>query len=114
VNNAIKYSPKGGTVCVTGRAIPSLTEGEEPMSIELRISDEGMGIPREHLPKIWDRFYRVDNRDNREIGGTGIGLALVKALTEGHGGVATVESELGVGTTFLLSFPICRAETGED
>ena len=73
-----------------------------------------MGIPREHLPKIWDRFYRVDNRDNREIGGTGIGLALVKALTEGHGGTATVESELGVSTTFLLIFPIRRAETGEN
>ncbi len=114
VNNAIKYSPQGGTVCVTGRVIPSDTDGEEPNSIELNISDEGMGIPREHLPKIWDRFYRVDNRDNREIGGTGIGLALVKALTEGHGGTAAVESELGVSTTFLLVFPIRRAESGEN
>lgn len=113
VNNAIKYSPQGGTVRVTGQVLPGQSTGVEPSSIELRISDEGMGIPREHLPKIWDRFYRVDNRDNREIGGTGIGLALVKALTEGHGGTAQVESEPGVGTTFLLTLPIHRTETGD-
>ncbi len=72
-----------------------------------------MGIPREHLPKIFDRFYRVDNRDNREIGGTGIGLALVKALVEGHGGTVTVESEPGKGTTFIVVLPVQRQETEE-
>ena len=113
VNNAIKYSPQGGKVSVTG-TLPQETEGAESQSITLTVSDEGMGITREHLPKIWDRFYRVDNRDNREIGGTGIGLALVKALTEGHGGTSTVESEPGTGTTFRLTFPVRRSNTGSD
>ena len=112
VNNAIKYSPQGGTVQVSGRVLAGPAPGEHPQSIALRVSDEGMGISPEHLPKIWDRFYRVDNRDNREIGGTGIGLALVKALTEGHGGLPSVESELGAGTTFTLIFPVRRAEAG--
>ncbi len=107
VNNAIKYSPQGGTVRVSGRMAGS---GDEAGSVVLRISDEGMGISRENLSKIWENFYRVDNRDNREIGGTGIGLALVKALTEGHGGtVPTPESELGKGTTFIVVLPVRRS-----
>lgn len=103
VNNAIKYSPAGGTVRVTGRA-------DAPESVVLRVSDEGMGISREHLSKIFENFYRVDNRDNREIGGTGIGLALVKALVEGHEGTVTLESELGKGTVFTVVLPVHRSE----
>lgn len=108
VNNAIKYSPQGGTVRVTGR-VPD----DPARSVALRVSDEGMGISREHVHKVFDRFYRVDNRDNREIGGTGIGLALVKALVEdGHGGKVTVEeSEPGKGTTFLVVLPLRRASS---
>ena len=107
VNNAIKYSPHGGAVRVIG-LIANVSH-----SILLQVTDEGMGITKEHLPKIFDRFYRVDNRDNREIGGTGIGLALVKALVEGHGGVVTVESEPGKGTVFSVLLPIVRALAGE-
>ena len=107
VNNAVKYSPHGGEVRVAG----SLGTDDGPPSVTLRVSDEGMGISREHLRKIWERFYRVDNRDNREIGGTGIGLALVKALVEeGHHGRVAVESELGRGTTFSVTLPVRRAE----
>lgn len=113
VNNAIKYSPQGGNVRVIGRIIAASTQGEHPQSVAVRVSDEGMGIPREHLPKIFDRFYRVDNRDNREIGGTGIGLALVKALVEGHGGTVTVESEPGSGTTFTVVLPVRRRNDEE-
>ncbi len=106
VNNSIKYAPGGGPVRVFGESLPEMSSP----SVRVRVSDEGMGISREHLPKIFDRFYRVDNRDNREIGGTGIGLALVKALTEGLGGTVKVEkSEPGRGTTFVLTFPIRRA-----
>ena len=65
-----------------------------------------MGISREHLPKLFERFYRVDNRDSREIGGTGIGLALVKALVEEHHGTVTPESELGRGSVFTVILPI--------
>ena len=105
VNNAIKYSPQGGTVRVSGRMAES-----SPEAVVLRVSDEGMGISREDQTKIFGNFYRVDNRDNREIGGTGIGLALVKALTEGHGGSVDVESELGQGATFVVTLPVRRSE----
>jgi len=112
VNNAIKYSPQGGTVRVLGRVLSDPVQGEPPQSVALQISDEGMGISREHLHKVFERFYRVDNRDNREIGGTGIGLSLVKALVEeGHRGKVTVESEPGKGTTFLVILPVRRAES---
>jgi len=105
VNNAIKYSPQGGTVRVVGRVLGD--PGATALSVALRVSDEGMGISREHLHKIFEKFYRVDNRDNREIGGTGIGLALVKALVEdGHKGKVTVDSEPGHGTTFTVVLPV--------
>lgn len=110
VSNAIKYSPSGGTVRVSGRR----SEGDGPEAVDLRISDEGMGISREHLSKIFENFYRVDNRDNREIGGTGIGLALVKALVEGHGGTVLPESELGRGTTFIVTLPVRQLEQNRD
>ena len=105
VNNAIKYSPGGGQVQVSGAVVADSL----PQMVSVQVSDEGMGISREHLPKVFERFYRVDNRDNREIGGTGIGLALVKALTEGHGGTVSIESEPGRGTTFELTLPVRRA-----
>ena len=114
VNNAIKYSPRGGRVRVIGRVIGDthLPHGRQA-AVALRVIDEGMGISREHLPKLFERFYRVDNRDSREIGGTGIGLALVEALVEGHHGTVTVESELGKGTTFTVILPIRRPEGKE-
>ncbi|MBV9848510.1 MAG: PAS domain-containing protein [Armatimonadetes bacterium] len=111
VSNAIKYSPRGGEVRVVGRVVTDRAGGEaHPRAVSLRVTDEGMGISREHLPKLFDRFYRVDNRDSREIGGTGIGLALVKALTEAHHGTVTVESETGRGSVFTLILPVRQTE----
>lgn len=110
VGNAIKYSPNGGTVRVSGRQ----AEGGGSEAVTLRISDEGMGISREHLTKIFENFYRIDNRDNREIGGTGIGLALVKALVEGHSGTVVSESEVGRGTTFIVTLPVRHPEQSRD
>jgi PAS domain S-box-containing protein len=109
VNNAIKYSPHGGLVCVSGRAGES-GDSDKSHSVVLRVSDEGMGISPENFSKIFENFYRVDNRDNREIGGTGIGLALVKALVEGFGGTVTPKSDLGKGTTFTITLPVQRNE----
>lgn len=100
VNNAIKYSPQGGKVTVAGKVC------EADQTVVLRVSDQGMGIPRDHIKKVFERFHRVDNRDNREIGGTGIGLFLVKSLSEAHHGVASIESELGKGSTFIVTLPI--------
>ncbi len=111
VNNAIKYSPQGGAVRVIGRVVAEPAGAEQhPRSLSIRVTDEGMGIAREHLSKLFERFYRVDNRDNREIGGTGIGLALVKSLVEAHEGTVTVESEPGRGSTFTLILPLRRQD----
>jgi signal transduction histidine kinase len=71
----------------------------------VRVSDTGTGIPAEHLPRIFERFYRVDPGRSRQEGGTGLGLAIVKHLVEAHGGTVEAESEIGRGTTILLRFP---------
>jgi PAS domain S-box-containing protein len=98
-NNAIKYSPEGGEI--------TIKMGFENDEILCSVSDQGMGIPKDHLPKIFDRFHRVDNRDTREVGGTGIGLYLVKHLVEAHGGRIWVESEVGKGSSFIFTLPKC-------
>lgn len=97
-NNAIKYSPKGGEVMITG----GFSDGFVTMSV----SDQGMGIPKEHVAKVFDRFHRVDNRDTRQVGGTGIGLYLVKHLVEAHGGKIWIESEVGKGSSFIFTLPL--------
>jgi signal transduction histidine kinase len=102
IGNAIKYSPAGGTITISG----SIINGGR--GIQIRVSDQGIGIPREHLTKIFERFHRVDNRDNREIGGTGIGLYLVKSMVEAHHGSVDVQSELGKGSTFIINLPLSQ------
>ncbi|HWP30694.1 MAG TPA: ATP-binding protein [Fimbriimonadales bacterium] len=99
VSNAIKYSPNGGKVTVS-------IKKEEP-NIHIIVSDEGIGIPKEHLPKIFDRFHRVHTEDNRRIYGTGLGLYLVKHLVEQiHLGKVWAESEVGKGSKFHVLIPI--------
>ena len=98
VDNAIRYSHEGGHVRVEVEA----TEGE----VLLRVSDSGVGIPSKDVPRIFERFYRVDRARSRETGGTGLGLAIVKHVAENHFGRIQVESELGSGTTFLVTFPV--------
>ena len=105
-NNAIKYSPKGGDVMITG----SFSDGFVTMSV----SDQGMGIPKEHMGKVFDRFHRVDNRDTRQVGGTGIGLYLVKHLVEAHGGKIWIESEVGKGSSFIFTLPLKPPSVEED
>ncbi|MBP6965557.1 MAG: GAF domain-containing protein [Armatimonadetes bacterium] len=97
-NNAIKYSPKGGEVTIRG----SYADG----FVTLSVTDQGMGIPKEHIAKVFDRFHRIDNRDTRQVGGTGIGLYLVKHLVEAHGGKIWIESEVGQGSSFIFTLPL--------
>ncbi|RTI41362.1 sensor histidine kinase, partial [Thermus scotoductus] len=73
--------------------------------VVVRVEDDGEGIPQEHLPRIFERFYRVDKARDRERGGSGLGLAIVKAILEAHGGEIWVESEVGKGTAFSFSLP---------
>ena len=97
MNNAIKYSPDGGTITV--RLI------ETHNHIILSITDEGMGIPRKDLNKIFDRFYRVDKARARQQGGTGLGLAISREVLKAHGGSIWVESRENQGSTFYVSLP---------
>jgi len=97
VSNAINYTPDGGTVNVS--AIPH----EE--YLEVRVSDTGVGISAEEIPKIFDKFYRVKHPETRQVIGTGLGLSIVKAIIEAHRGSVEVESEPGVGTTFRVLLP---------
>ena len=106
ISNALKYSPGGGQVKVTAKMI-------DPELIQFAISDQGMGIPAEYLPKMFGRFVRVDNRDTRTVGGTGIGLFLTKALVEQHEGRIWLESEYGKGTTFYFTLPTTQDESGD-
>ena len=99
MNNAVKYSPGGGNVTVIGREV----DGAARITIE----DQGIGIPKDHLTRIFDRFHRIDNRDTRKVGGTGIGLYIVKHLVEAHGGRVWAESELGKGSRFIFELPKC-------
>jgi len=97
IGNAIKYNREGGWVTVR------LLEQHHEILVE--VSDNGKGIPQEHLPRIFDEFYRVDGRRNAPIKGAGLGLAIVKKLVETHGGKIGVESRFGEGTLFRISLP---------
>ena len=97
VSNAVRYTPEGGKVCVTWAQI-----GEE---IELCVSDTGPGIAAEHIPRLTERFYRVDRSRSRETGGTGLGMAIVKHVINRHHGELKIESTVGVGSRFCLVFP---------
>jgi two-component system phosphate regulon sensor histidine kinase PhoR len=97
ISNAINYSPDGGRVMVA-----AISHGDY---LEVRVSDTGVGIAPEEVPKIFDKFYRSKHPKTRQVIGTGLGLAIVKGVVEAHRGSVQVESELGVGTTFRILLP---------
>lgn len=99
LSNAVKFSPAGGEIVIAARAT-----GDG--GVEVSVSDHGLGIPAEALPKLFGKFYRVDSSDRREIGGTGLGLALCKEIITAHQGRIWVESRLGAGTTFRFTLPV--------
>jgi two-component system phosphate regulon sensor histidine kinase PhoR len=82
----------------------SLGAGDD--HVTLTVADTGLGIPSRDLPRVFERFYRVDRARSRETGGTGLGLSIVKHVAENHGGSVRVESELGVGSTFEVRLPV--------
>lgn len=106
LNNALKYSPDGGTITVRLQ--------ETHQNVIVSISDEGLGIPKKDLNKIFDRFYRVDKARSRAMGGTGLGLAIAKEVVQQHGGRIWVESEEGKGSTFFVLLPYESIEDEED
>ena len=102
VDNAVKYTPRGGDVRI----------GAEPIAgdrVEVTVTDTGIGIPRSDLPRITERFYRVDKARSRELGGTGLGLAIVRHLVLAHGGELAIESEVEQGTTVRFTLPAAGA-----
>lgn len=110
VTNAVRYTPDGGRIEVAWRVRPDAGG-------ELEVRDTGIGIAREHIPRLTERFYRVDGSRSRETGGTGLGLSIVKHVVQRHGGELVVESEPGKGSCFRLLLPaprVRRVKQGAD
>ena len=123
VDNAVKYSPRGSKIQVeahiedSGAATPGATApGAEPrlsQNLALSVRDRGSGIPAKDLPRIFERFYRVDKARSRELGGTGLGLAIVRHIALAHGGTVSVESWEGEGSLFTIRIPLKDAQGPE-
>jgi two-component system phosphate regulon sensor histidine kinase PhoR len=97
IDNALKYGASGGRIVLGARAVPH--------AVEFFVQDFGGGIASEHLPRLFERFYRVDKARSRESGGTGLGLAIAKHIMLAHGGSIRAESDLAHGSTFLFTLP---------
>lgn len=107
LDNAVKYTPAGGTITVGAKPASSVGNAEAPAgAIELSVTDTGIGIPEEDRPRVFERFYRVDKARSRELGGTGLGLAIVKHIVEGHGGQVWVEANHPHGSRFVVRLPL--------
>ena len=107
VSNAVRYTPEGGHIEVTWQELP---DG----SGELAVSDTGPGIAREHIPRLTERFYRVDGSRSRDTGGTGLGLSIVKHVVQRHGAELDIQSEPGKGSRFRLVFPAARVRVSAE
>ena len=103
LDNAVKYTPEGGSVTIEATAVHD--------GVRIAVTDTGMGIPPKELPRIFERFYRVDRARSREVSGTGLGLSIVKHIVEAHGGRVAVDSTVGQGSTFSLHLPTQPAFT---
>jgi two-component system phosphate regulon sensor histidine kinase PhoR len=99
IDNAVKFTPAGGRVTVSARAAAA-------GCIEIRVEDTGAGVPPSDLPRLTERFYRVDKARSRELGGTGLGLAIVKHIVQAHGGTLHIDSTLGQGTSVQIYWPV--------
>jgi signal transduction histidine kinase len=106
VDNAIRFTPRGGEVTVSAN--------RHNGSVEVKVQDTGVGIAAEHLPKLFERFYRVDSARSREDGGTGIGLAIARSVVEAHGGHISADSRIGHGSTFTFELPAAAGDGRRD
>jgi two-component system, OmpR family, phosphate regulon sensor histidine kinase PhoR len=106
LDNAIKYTHSGGSITVGARTIREF--------VEVAVRDTGIGIPPEDLPRLFERFYRVDKARSRELGGTGLGLSIVKHLVAAQNGTIRVESRVNQGSTFYFTLPLDRSTPGKD
>jgi two-component system phosphate regulon sensor histidine kinase PhoR len=106
VSNAVRYTPPGGVIRVGWTRTPD--------GAVFSVNDTGPGIAPEHLPRLSERFYRVDRSRSRETGGTGLGLAIAKHVAQRHGGELRIQSQVGKGSTFMLTFPASRIEALTD
>jgi signal transduction histidine kinase len=100
LDNAVKFTPEEGRISLEVRL------NAEGTGVELHVKDRGIGIPSSDLPRIFERFYRVDKARSREQGGTGLGLAIVKHIVEAHRGHVSVRSTLGQGSDFCVTLPL--------
>ena len=100
LSNAVKYSPEGGKILIT------VTSKDETVQVTIR--DHGIGIPKEAIPHLFTKFYRVDNSDLRKIGGTGLGLSIVKEIIHAHSGEIGVTSQLQEGTVVKIELPLSK------
>jgi two-component system phosphate regulon sensor histidine kinase PhoR len=106
VDNAIKFSEPGRRIWISAATDAAATT---PPLLSLAVRDEGCGIEAEHLPRLFERFYRIDRGRSRRLGGTGLGLSIVKHIAQAHGGTVAVESQPGVGSEFTLRLPLRAA-----
>lgn len=100
IDNALKFTPKGGQIIVSARKVP--------IGVHVEVKDTGIGIPADHIPHLFQRFYQVDSSTSRRYGGTGLGLHISKAIVEAHGGKIWIESEEGKGTTVHVELPMWK------
>lgn len=106
LSNGINYTPEGGKVSVHVEHLAGDSDAVESDRVRFTIADTGIGIPKKDIPRIFERFYRVDKARSRISGGTGLGLSIVKHLVELHKGTIRVESEIGVGSQFIIEMPL--------
>ena len=109
VDNAIKYTPSGGKVTIAAGEI--LSANGAPQQIQIAVADTGAGIPEKDLPRLTERFYRVDKARSRDLGGTGLGLAIVKHIVQAHGGELKIASEINKGTTVAVRLPMTEEQS---
>jgi two-component system phosphate regulon sensor histidine kinase PhoR len=106
IDNAVKYCPEGSTIVLRGERTDN--------GARLRVEDDGPGIEEQHIPRLFERFYRVDAGRSRAVGGTGLGLSICKHLVEAMGGEIDVSSTVGQGTTFDVRVPTRRQKSAPD